>query len=147
MIADLEKKQEKEGQLLKDELDNTIKKITPSNILKSLLKDFYSSDSLLDELINTAVSVTSGYVTKKMVVGKSKNQVLRLIGMALQFGITTVIAKKFHQFKKNINHFIASFFGVKEETKVKTDETATNEESSFDKNQQNSEFDSKSSEE
>lgn len=118
MIAELEEKQKNEAHLLKEELEYTIDNFKPVNILKSLLKEFYSSEKLLDEIINTAVSVTSGFVAKKVVIGRSKNQFLRLIGMALQFGMTTVIAKKFHQIKENINQFIAHFFGEKDETEV-----------------------------
>ena len=127
MIAELEKKQKEESQLLKEELENTIDNFKPVNILKSLLKEFYSSENLLDELINTAVSVTSGYLTKKVVIGKSKNQFVRLIGMALQFGMTTVIAKKFHQIKENISRLIDGFLGEKKEQNISESEEATKE--------------------
>lgn len=114
-IAELEVQQEEQGQLLKEELNNIIGNLKPINIVKNLLKEFYSSENVLDELINTAVSVTSGFVTKKIVIGKSKNQLLKLVGLALQFGMTTVIAKKFQVLKQNINKIVARFLGDKNE--------------------------------
>lgn len=114
-IAELEVQQEEQGQLLKEELNNIIGNLKPINIVKNLLKEFYSSENVLDELINTAVSVTSGFVTKKIVIGKSKNQLLKLVGLAIQFGMTTVIAKKFQVLKQNINKIVARFLGDKNE--------------------------------
>ena len=39
----------------------------------------------------------AGFVSKKIVIGKSKNQILKLVGLAIQFGMTTLISKKFYQ--------------------------------------------------
>lgn len=115
MIADLEIRQAEEGELLKEQLDITIKNIKPANILKNIVKEFYSSESLMDEIINTAVSVTSGFVTKKIVVGKSRNQVLKLVGLAIQFGVTTLISKQFQVLKDKLNQLISRFMDEKEE--------------------------------
>jgi hypothetical protein len=119
-IAELEIRHGKEVELLKEELENTINNLRPVNIVKGLLKEFYSSENVLDELINTAVSVTSGFVTKKIVIGKSKNQLLKLFGLALQFGMTTVIAKKFQVLKENILNLVARFMGEKKEDDKET---------------------------
>jgi hypothetical protein len=119
-IAELEIRQKEEVQILKEELENTINNFKPVNIVKSLLKEFYSSENVLDELINTAVSVTSGFVTKKIVIGKSKNQLLKLFGLALQFGMTTVIAKKFQVLKENILNLVTRFMGEKKEAEEET---------------------------
>lgn len=119
-IAELEIRQKEEVNILKEELENTINNFKPVNIVKSLLKEFYSSENVLDELINTAVSVTSGFVTKKIVIGKSKNQLLKLFGLALQFGMTTVIAKKFQVLKENILNLVTRFMGEKKEAEEET---------------------------
>lgn len=115
MIAELEQRQVEEGELFKEQLDITIKNIKPANILKNIVKEFYSSENLMDEIINTAISVTSGFVTKKIVVGNSKNQILKLVGLAIQFGMTTLISKKFHVLKDKLNQLISRFLEEKEE--------------------------------
>ena len=126
-IAELERRQTEEGELFKEQLDITIKNIRPANILKNIVKEFYSSENLMDEIINTAISVTSGFVTKKIVVGKSKNQVLKLVGLAIQFGMTTLISKKFHVLKDKLNQIISHFLDEKEE-KDETEVNVVNEE-------------------
>lgn len=114
MIVKLEAKQAEEGKILKEQVHETLEYLRPGNILKSIVKEFYNSEGLLDEIINTAVSITSGFVTKKVIVGKSRNRYLKLLGLAMQYGMTTVIAKKFHALKEKINQFISGFLGEKE---------------------------------
>ena len=128
MIAELEERQAKEGVLLKEQLDVTINNLRPANILQSIVKEFHVSQNLLDELVNTAISITSGFVSKKIVVGRSKNQFLKLIGLAVQFGITTVISKKFHILKEKVNHLIERFLSEKEkEEKPESEENGEKE--------------------
>lgn len=126
-IAELELRQVEEGEIFKEQLDITIKNIKPANILKNIVKEFYSSENLMDEIINTAISVTSGFVTKKIVVGNSKNQVLKLVGLAVQFGMTTLISKKFHVLKDKLTQLINRFLDEKEE-KDETEVNVVNEE-------------------
>ena len=127
MIRELEKRHVEEGEQFKEQLDITIKNIKPANILKNIVNEFYSSENLMDEIINTAISVASGFVTKKIVVGNSKNQVLKLVGLAIQFGMTTLISKKFHVLKEKLNQFISHFLDEKEE-KDETEVNVVNEE-------------------
>lgn len=118
-IKALEIKQEEEGQLLKYQLKNTYENLKPVNILKNIAKDFYSSENLKNEFISTAISVTSGFISKKLVVGKSSNQFLKLIGLAVQFGITTLISKKIDVLKDAALQFINRFMEEKEEQELK----------------------------
>lgn len=128
MIAELEERQAKEGVLLKEQLDVTINNLRPANILQSIVKEFHVSKNLLDEIVNTAISITSGFVSKKIVVGRSKNQFLKLLGLAVQFGITTVISKKFHVLKEKVNQLIERFLSEKEnQEKPESEENGENE--------------------
>jgi len=114
-IKALEIKQSAEGELFKEQLLFTYENLKPANILKNVVKEFYSSENLKDEFISTAISVTSGFITKKIIVGKSNNQVLRLVGLAIQFGMTTLISNKFQMLKDAAIQFIDRFTAEKEE--------------------------------
>jgi len=118
-IKALEIKQSAEGELFKEELLFTYENLKPANILKNVVKEFYSSENLKDELIATAISVTSGLITKKLVVGKSSNQILKLVGLAIQFGMTTLISNKFQMLKDAAIQFIDRFTAEKEEKEEK----------------------------
>lgn len=115
MIKVLEEKQAEEGQILKEQLIKTYENLKPANIVKNLVKEFYSSENLKDELIATAISVTSGFITKKLVVGKSNNQILKLVGLAIQFGMTSLVSKKIEALKEAALNFINRFTHEKEE--------------------------------
>ncbi len=105
-IKELEVKQKEERVLLKEQLVVTYESLKPSNILKNIIKDFASSENLKNEFVNTAVAVTTGFITKKVIIGKSNNQALKLVGLALQFGITTLVSKNYDAIKEVVSQFI-----------------------------------------
>jgi hypothetical protein len=108
-IKELEIKQEAEGKVLKAQLKVTYEYLKPSNILKSVVKDIVSSDTLKDDFINTAASYTSGLLTKKLIVGKSQNPLLKIIGLGIQFGITAIVNKNYDSIKDVFTQYINAF--------------------------------------
>jgi len=113
-IQALEIKQAKEGKLVKEQLLITYENLKPINILKSIVKDFYSSDNYTQDFMEIVAGMTSGFVTKKLIIGKSKNPLLKLVGLALQFGMTTFVSKKFNFIKDSVVHFLSRFVKEKE---------------------------------
>lgn len=114
-IKALEIKQEEDRLLLKEQLLITYENLKPINILKNIVKDFYSSDNYKQDFMEIVAGMTSGFITKKLVIGNSNNPVLKLVGLAIQFGITTLISKKYNVIKDSIFNFINQFLEKKEE--------------------------------
>ncbi len=121
-IKALEIKQEAEGRLLKSELLNVYENLKPLNILKNIVNEFYSTDKYKQDFVEIVAGMTTGFITKKMVVGKSKNPLLKLVGLAIQFGITTLVSKKYNALKDSAIQFISRFL---EEKKDKTEKATT----------------------
>ena len=113
-IKTLEIKQAEEGQLLKEQLLITYENLKPINILKNIVKDFSSSDKYKQDFLDIVAGMTSGFITKKIVVGRSKNPMLKLVGLAIQFGMTTLVSNKFNAIKDSIAHFLSRFLKEKE---------------------------------
>lgn len=113
-IKELEIKQKEERVLLKEQLEITYESLKPSNILKNIFKDFASSETLKNEFVNTAVAVTSGFITKKIIIGKSESQFRKLIGLAFQFGITSLVSKNYDAIKDVVSQFIARMLDGRE---------------------------------
>ena len=113
-IKELEIKQAEEGQLLKKQLLITYENLKPINILRNLVKDFSSSDNYKQDFLEIVAGMTSGFITKKIVVGRSKNPILKLMGLAIQFGMTTLVSNKFNTIKNSIVHFLSRFVKEKE---------------------------------
>lgn len=108
-IRELEIKQEAEGKVLKAHLKATYEYLKPSNILRSVVKDIVSSDTLKDDFINTVASYTSGLLTKKLIVGKSQNPLLKIIGLGIHFGITAIVNKNYSSIKDVFTQYVNAF--------------------------------------
>lgn len=91
-IQILEEKQAVELQLLKEELLITYESLQPLNLLKNSFKKVVSTN-IKDTIIGSGVGLTAGYLSKKIVVGKSHNPIKNILGFLLQLGITTIVSK------------------------------------------------------
>jgi hypothetical protein len=102
----LEEEQALKGELLKKQFFITYESLKPVSLLKSTLKDVASSPWLIENIIGTTLGITTGYFSKKLVVGASGNIVRKLLGSVLQFGITNIIAQN----RESISSFGQSVF-------------------------------------
>jgi hypothetical protein len=135
-IKALEIKQAEEGKLLKEQLLITYENLKPINILKNIVSDFSSSDNLKRDFLEIVAGMTSGFITKKIVVGRSKNPMLKLIGLAIQFGITTVVSKKYKVIKESVFQFISQFLEGKEQKAKTVEKEIITEKDEAEQNQQ-----------
>ena len=102
----LEVEQDINEQLLKEQFYITFESLRPANLLRSTFHDVVSSPHLVDDLLGTAVGLATGFVSKKvMMIGASGNIIRKLIGSALQLGITTVVSQH-PETIKSIGQFI-----------------------------------------
>ena len=92
-ISVLEQRQREEGMLLKNQLSATLESIKPGNILRKIIGDIAEPSELKDNLIQTATGLLSGYISRKMLVRSSKNPLLRLVGVLVQYGVTNFVSK------------------------------------------------------
>lgn len=92
-IIELEKKQNSEGKILKEQFHIAYESVKPINLIKSTFKEVTASKDLKDNLINTAVGITAGYLSKKILDEVTDDPLKKLLGTAVIFGITNTIAK------------------------------------------------------
>ena len=92
-IVLLENKRALELELLKDQLHVTYESLKPLNQIKSLFHRDGMSPKSENSLLDTAIGLTTGYLSKKALVGGSLNPVTRILGTLLQAIITNVAAK------------------------------------------------------
>ncbi len=91
---------------LKLQLFDVYENLKPINILKNIVIDATSNDSLKNDITNTLASLVTGFVSKKIIIGKSKNPLLKLIGVGIQFGMTTLVSKNYDIIKDLIVNYI-----------------------------------------
>jgi hypothetical protein len=92
-IRFLEADQEVKGQLLRAQFNNTFESLKPVNMLKSAVQEISSSPFMMTNIAGAVAGLATGYFSKRVVFGASKNILKRMLGIALQFGVTNLIAR------------------------------------------------------
>jgi hypothetical protein len=83
----LEVEQYVSGQQLKEQLFTAYESFKTVNLFKNTLKDVVTSPFVIDNLLATGISMATGYLSSKILVGVSGKIARKLLGTVLQFGI------------------------------------------------------------
>lgn len=116
-ILELEIRHSAEGKLLKQELLETYENLKPLNLIKNGFKDLTSSPDFKNDILGAAVGITTGIISKAIVVGVSHNPLKKIAGSLLQFGITSAVSKHPETIKLMVSS-IVSFFKNKKEPEI-----------------------------
>lgn len=92
-ILRLEYQQTEEGSALKEQIHLAYNSVKPANIILNTLKDLGDSSFVKDGFLNTTVGLGTGYLSKMVFQGVVNSPIKKLLGSALMFGITNVVAK------------------------------------------------------
>jgi hypothetical protein len=90
----LEQKQAEELQSLHQHYLVVYESVKPLNLMKSALKKMTSSPDLRHNILNTVIGLSTGYISKKLLLGSTHNPIKRIAGTVLQFVITNLVAKR-----------------------------------------------------
>ena len=93
-ITLLEQKRAEEFNALKQQLRMTGESLKPANLLKGVVRDITGSSQFRSVLIKAGIGLALGFVAKKLVTSKSHNKSHRMIGNALQYGISFLAADR-----------------------------------------------------
>jgi hypothetical protein len=89
----LEIKQASQKKLLKEQFMITYESVKPVNLIKNKFNDIVSSPNLKENLLNAALSLAAGYLSKKVIIGSTQNPLKQLFGTLLQVGVTGIVSK------------------------------------------------------
>jgi hypothetical protein len=109
-IIKLEADQDANLQMLKFEVFVVYDSLKPVNLLKKSIRDFTSSPYLLDDVIGAVTSFASGFLSRKIIEGKSNNPLRKLIGIIVQFGVTNVVAQNADSIKDFVRYIFSQIF-------------------------------------
>jgi len=108
-ISVLELRQTEEGKLLKQQFTITFESIKPLNVLRKIISDISEPTDLKENMIQTAAGLFTGYISRKLLVRSSKNPLLRLAGVYLQYAVTNFVAKHSDSIKTVGAYYINKF--------------------------------------
>ena len=92
-ILQLERKQAYEGKILKEQFHRANESIKPINLIISTFKEVAASRDLKNNIVNTSIGLTAGYLSKILFESVTKSPFKKLLSSALMFGITSIITK------------------------------------------------------
>jgi hypothetical protein len=110
MICLLEEKQAVELRLLKEQFHITIESLTPFNLMKKTLSQLVSSPPVKTTLVDNAIGMTTGYLTKLALMGASHNPVTKIFGALLQFVVAGFVSKHSDGIKSTGEYFLKRVF-------------------------------------
>jgi hypothetical protein len=120
-IMMLEIKQTEEGRQLRDQLITTYNNINPFSFIKNAIGDISISSELKNSIIDSVVGIATGFISKKILIGSSSSKVIKLAGVLLQYGLTSIVTKNFESIKNSFLLFMNNYLRKKEEHELKVD--------------------------
>ena len=93
-IRRVEIRQAEEGKILKEQFRITYESLKPVNLIKSSLKELVNSVDIKNSIFETIVSIVSGYVGQKFIVNSKSSVFKKIMGVLMQFGVTSIVSKK-----------------------------------------------------
>lgn len=113
----LEEEQEKNAQLLRKEFGHTSEEITNGGLVKNTLKGIVNSTNLSEAIIGPSIGLVAGYLTKKIIVGKSDNKLRLLIGSVVQYGVKNFFIANSHIFNAYGKQIFQAILSKRKESK------------------------------
>lgn len=92
-IQQLEVKQAGEFKLMKEEFEDTYENLKLINIIKNTFKQAASAPDLKTDIINTAIGLSTGFVAKKLMLGKTLNPFSKLLGVIVELAVANKVTK------------------------------------------------------
>jgi len=99
-ILIVENQQKQDLLELRKQFHVTYESLKPINLIKNTFQEVTSSSDIKNNLLNNAIGIATGFITKKVLVGASHNPIKRILGTVLEFVIANVVTKKVAQ----VNH-------------------------------------------
>jgi hypothetical protein len=93
-IVLLEEKQRSQFKDLKNEFTAFSNELKPSNLIENVITSLKFNPSTKSTLVNSALSLVSGYISGKLINNSSNSIFKKIAGYGLQYVLTNFIGKK-----------------------------------------------------
>ena len=106
-ISELKIVQAKQLIELKAEILSAYNELTPFNIFKASLNKVTSIPNWRKTIIDTALGLSVGYISKKILIGNTHNPIKNIVGSLMQLGVTNVVSNNSEPIKFIVEKAIA----------------------------------------
>ncbi|MFN3968641.1 hypothetical protein [Flavobacterium sp.] len=78
---------------LKTQFQVAYESLKPVNIVKKIFHDITTAPDIKDNMISNSIGISTGILSKKLVMGNSHNPVRNIMGTVVQFAVANVVSK------------------------------------------------------
>jgi len=93
-IFEMEIRKKEQGRTIKEKFYVIKENLKPANIIRNTFDEVATSPRLRLNLLGAVVGLGAAYFSRKLVVGRSVNIFRKMLGSALQLGISAAVASK-----------------------------------------------------
>jgi len=93
-IVLLKYKQAQELIILQEQFQLTYDSLKPINLIKNAFSEMTHSPDIKGNLINNVIGLSTGYLSKRILLGSTHNPIKRILGSVLQYVVANVVTKK-----------------------------------------------------
>ncbi len=79
--------------MLKEQLHTVHDSLKPVNLLKGAFQKVTASPEIKTNLLDNAIGIGAGLLSKKLLVGSTHNPIKKLLGVFIEFAVAKVVAK------------------------------------------------------
>lgn len=108
-IAELELRKVRQKAEIKDHFHNMVESIKPKNLIMTGLNSISEAPVLKQKLINSVVSLATGWLAKKLAVPKNDTIIKKTAGAAIQYGVTRFMATRGDNVGSVFERFFSNF--------------------------------------
>ena len=94
-IIQIEKKWSMQLHLLKEQFHTVYQSITSSNVIKNSFRHTDTLPVVKSNLLNNAIGIGIGFLSKKVLIGSSNKPQKRLIGLIVQFAVAHIFFNQY----------------------------------------------------
>lgn len=121
-ILELQIQGKDEMSVLKNQISVIVDNVNPIQILTHGIKEIIKSPEVKHELLGLTLGMSAGYITRKIVVGKSKNIIQHIAGNVLGMVVSKNVALNLEKIQSTAFSFLSNLI-----TKNKLEEENNNE--------------------
>lgn len=82
-----------QGKMVKEHFHVVYESFRPVNLIKNAFRNITESKEIKGNLLDMAIGLATGFISKKIMVGSSHNPVKNILGDILQVGVTSLVTK------------------------------------------------------
>jgi len=98
-IEVLKQKQALELDLLKQEFRHAYEELKPIHLIQNAFSEATTTPGIKKTIMNDAIGLATGYLSKRFLVGESRNVFRKSVGTFIQFTIAGLVAKHSDEIK------------------------------------------------